>query len=257
MSEALTEVVDHLRRARSVLFVTGAGMSADSGLPTYRGVGGLYDRETTEEGYPIEQALSGEMLRTRPEISWKYIREIAAACQGAKPNRGHEVIAEIEHEAGLDRCVTLTQNIDGLHRAAGSRNVIEIHGSNDFLLCMKCNWRDEAPDLATIEIPPTCPSCTSVARPDVVLFGEMLPPLAVDRLRRELARGFDVTISIGTTSVFPYIVEPMYLARERGAYSVEINPGTTDVSEVANRKIAAGAAETLDAIWKAWREAGG
>ncbi len=254
MPDPIQTVTKQLQRAKSVLFVTGAGMSADSGLPTYRGVGGLYDRELTEEGYAIEEALSGAMLRTRPDVSWKYIKEIAAACQGVAPNRGHEVIAEIETDAGLERCVVLTQNIDGLHRAAGSRNIIEIHGSNDFLLCARCDWKDRAPDFATMEIPPLCPSCGAIARPDVVLFGEMLPPLAVERLRRELARGFDVTLSIGTTSVFPYIVEPMYLARERGNYSVEINPGTTDVSEVADVKIAAGAADTLDAIWNAWRE---
>src|SRR5918911_4177898 len=123
----IDQVVELLRRSRSLLFITGAGMSADSGLPTYRGVGGLYDAGETEEGFPIEAVLSGEMFRHRPGWTWKYLRQIERACRGATCNRGHVVIAEMERH--FPRVWTLTQNVDGFHRAAGATNVIAIHGN--------------------------------------------------------------------------------------------------------------------------------
>src|SRR4051812_15914462 len=92
--DTVERVVERLLASRSVLFVTGAGMSADSGLPTYRGVGGLYNVGETEEGFAIEEMLSGPMFRERPQWTWKYLRQIEEACRGAKHNRGHEVIAE-------------------------------------------------------------------------------------------------------------------------------------------------------------------
>src|SRR5262245_63857330 len=109
-NDTIGRIVDCLHRARSVMFVTGAGMSADSGLPTYRGVGGLYEGGQTEEGIPIEEMLSGEMMQVKPEFTWKYLRQIEKTCRGAKFNRGHEVIAEFEKR--LPRVWTLTQNVD-------------------------------------------------------------------------------------------------------------------------------------------------
>src|SRR5512134_814058 len=114
----IEEVAAILRAAPRVLFITGAGISADSGLPTYRGIGGLYEERVTDEGMPIEALLSGDMFRARPEVTWKYLHQIELACRGAEPNRGHEVLAQLEER--LERCVVFTQNVDGLHRAAGS-----------------------------------------------------------------------------------------------------------------------------------------
>src|SRR5437763_16705374 len=94
--ETSDHIVEHLGRARSILFITGAGMSADSGLPTYRGVGGLYNSGETEEGLPIEALLSGQMFARRPEWTWKYLRQVENACRGATFNRGHVVLAEME-----------------------------------------------------------------------------------------------------------------------------------------------------------------
>ena len=94
--EAVVRVVELLSASRSLLFITGAGISADSGLPTYRGIGGLYDVEVTEEGIPIEEVLSGRMMQVRPELTWKYLAEIGRAALAARFNRGHEVIAEME-----------------------------------------------------------------------------------------------------------------------------------------------------------------
>jgi len=235
-----------LRRARSVLFVTGAGISADSGLPTYRGVGGLYESDATEEGLPIEVLLSGETFRRSPATTWKYLGAIERACRGARPNRAHEAIAALE--AALPRVVVLTQNIDGLHRAAGSRDVIEIHGDVHRLACTRCAWRDHVPDYDGLDLPPRCPECASLVRPQVVLFGEMLPAEAVSRLEEELRRGFDAVFSIGTTSVFPYVAAPVRMARAWGAGTVEVNPGETEVSGIVDVRLRCGAAAAMEAL---------
>jgi NAD-dependent deacetylase len=247
------EVVSCFRRAQSLLFVTGAGLSADSGLPTYRGIGGLYDREITEEGFAIEEALSGEMLRRRPEICWKYLLQIESACRGARPNRGHEIMAAFEREK--PRVWVLTQNVDGLHRAAGSRNVIEIHGNVEVLRCTRCRYEERRADWSGLSLPPSCPDCGALVRPEVVLFGERLPSEAVRLYERELRRGFDLVVSVGTTSVFPYIAAPVIETRQFGRPTVEINPGETEVSHLVTHRVQLGAAAALEAIWGALHSA--
>ncbi|MGB5524297.1 MAG: NAD-dependent protein deacylase, partial [Polyangiales bacterium] len=219
----ISEIAKRLRGSRSVLFITGAGISADSGLPTYRGIGGLYEQEETDEGIPIEAALSGAMFQRDPALTWKYIHQIESSCCDAGPNRAHHVIAELEER--FDRVWTLTQNVDGLHRAAGSAQVIDIHGDVHRLLCTRCGHRWRVPSYLGLDIPPSCPECASLVRPEVVLFGEMLPLDRARVLQEQLMRGFDAVFSIGTTSVFPYIAEPVIDARRRGALTVEINPG--------------------------------
>lgn len=247
--EQISEIVRELERCKSVLFVTGAGISAESGLPTYRGIGGLYEQDETAEGIPIEAALSGAMFRRDPTITWKYIHQIERSCRAAGPNRAHEAIAEIEGR--FDRVWTLTQNVDGLHHAAGSKQVIDIHGDVHRLVCTRCGHRWRVKDYAGLSIPPSCPECDSLVRPEVVLFGEMLPMDRVRVLQEQLARGFDAVFSIGTTSVFPYIAEPVIDARRRGGLTVEINPGASEVSHVVKHRLRAGAAAVLDALVRA------
>lgn len=242
----IRHLAELLARAQSVLVITGAGVSADSGLPTYRGVGGLYEREATEDGIPIELALSGPMMAAQPELSWKYIAEIERACRGARPNRAHEAIAELERR--IERCWLLTQNVDGLHRAAGSKNVVEIHGNVRRLKCTRCEHRDEVEDFSGLEIPPRCPSCGAIVRPDVILFGERLPANELARLREASVGGFDVVVSAGTSSAFPYIAAPVLEARAAGAVTVEINPGESEVSEVVHHRIRERAAPAFDAL---------
>jgi NAD-dependent deacetylase len=144
----------------------------------------------------------------------------------------------------------LTQNVDGFHRRAGSNHVIEIHGDVHKLACTRCAYRNTVEDYAALAIPPRCPDCGAIIRPEVVLFGEMLPEAAVAVFERELRRGFDLVVSIGTTSVFPYIAAPVLLARRAGRDTVEINPGTTEVSHVVGHRIRNRAAVALDAIWR-------
>lgn len=247
--DAVTRFAEIVARAQRVLFITGAGLSADSGLPTYRGVGGLYEQKDTDDGMPIELLLSGEMLRARPDLCWKYIAQIELACRGARPNEAHHVIARLQSRLS---CVwVLTQNVDGFHRAAGSTRLIEIHGDIHTLRCTACRYSTDVEDYAGVSIPPRCPECGAVVRPAVVLFGEQLPDDAVSTLRRELRRGFDLVVSVGTSSAFPYIVEPVVLARARGAATVEVNPSHTEVSKVVDLHIRARAEPTFDALWSA------
>jgi NAD-dependent deacetylase len=248
----IDRMIGILGNARSLLFITGAGLSADSGLPTYRGVGGLYHQKDTEEDIPIEEALSGDMLDRHPEITWKYISQIEKACRNARFNAGHRVIAEMERH--FPRVWVLTQNIDGFHHQAGSRNIVDIHGNIHALHCTRCRYRTEVENYAALTIPAVCPECGAILRPSVILFGELLPHEKLRRIREEMEQGFDVVFSIGTTSVFSYIAEPIWDARRRGACTVEINPGMTEVTGAVDIKFSSGAAETLEAIWQQYQK---
>jgi NAD-dependent deacetylase len=247
----LRQIAGILRNCQSILFITGAGISADSGLPTYRGIGGLYNNKITDEGYPIEEALSGYMMAARPDICWKYIYQIEENCRGAKHNRAHEIIAEMERH--FSRLWILTQNIDGFHHSAGAKNIIDIHGDVHRLICTNCSYKKTVEDYSGIQIPPRCPDCGKLVRPDVVLFGELLPIEKCQTLRQQLNKGFDIVFSVGTTSVFPYIAEPVCQAKLAGRCTVEINPAQTEVSHLVDYKIAAGAAETLEKLWKMYK----
>lgn len=247
-ADKIHKVSSLLKGCKSILFITGAGISADSGLPTYRGIGGLYNDTTTEDGIPIEMVLAGETLYTHPEVTWKYLSQIEKNCRQAKFNRAHQVIAEVERI--FERVWVLTQNIDGFHRDAGSENVIEIHGNMHKLICLKCKWRTRVKDYSQLSsMPPLCPKCKGVIRPEVVLFGEMLPDYECQVLSEELAKGFDIYFSIGTTSVFPYVQQPIIEAKRLKRPTIEINPAQTEVSRIVDIKINLGAAVALDKIW--------
>lgn len=224
MNPALQPAIHALRQARRVLVITGAGLSADSGLPTYRGIGGLYNGNTAD-GVPIEQALSGPMLRQNPALCWRYLAELGRACLGAHPNAAHFAIARWQQ--ARDGVWVLTQNIDGYHRAAGSppERLIEIHGQLSPLFCQGCGA--ESPELAAHlhrPLPPRCSHCEGVLRPPVVLFEERLPEAAIHALYEELAIGYDAVVTLGTTASFAYIAEPVLQAQARGGFTLDINP---------------------------------
>jgi NAD-dependent deacetylase len=253
--DLLQRLARFLYAARNPLFITGAGMSADSGLPTYRGVGGLYESGPTAEGISIEDALSGRMLLQRPELAWKYLWQIGSAIRQARPNRGHEVLAAIEREK--PRTWVLTQNIDGFHQAAGSRNVIEIHGHLQDLRCVACRYVTgtaaffhpctERPPV----LPPRCPDCGFVLRPSVVMFGEALPVEAVRALSEVVFKHPpDLVIVIGTTAVFPYIELPVREARERQVPTFEINPYPSAISDLVDGRVPERAACALERLWR-------
>ena len=250
-SITVARIVAELRRARRLLFITGAGISADSGLPTYRGIGGLYNNQTTEENFSIETALSGSMLEANPAITWKYLHQIENSCRGARFNEAHAIIAELQDR--FEVCV-LTQNIDGFHRDAGSRNLIEIHGDIHDLYCTRCNYAATVADYSALDFPPSCPDCHALVRPRVVLFGEVLPSHAIQQLYQELDEGFDLVFSIGTTSVFPYIAGPVVQASQMGIPTVEINPTDTNVTRFVDYKLDSGAAASMRAIRAAYEQ---
>lgn len=239
----MDQATAQLGAARRVLAITGAGISADSGLPTYRGIGGLYEADLTEDGLPIEEALSGAMMRKRPALCWKYIHQIESSCRGAGPNAAHAALASLQQR--FESFTVLTQNIDGFHRAAGSRDLIEIHGRIHELRCVECGAEREVADYAGLDIPPACARCGGLERPRVVLFGEMLPEPALLRLQAVMDEGVDAVLSIGTTSVFPYIAAPVLMARRRGIPSIEINPGRTEVSDLVGLRLRERAAVVL------------
>ncbi|SNR86948.1 NAD-dependent deacylase [Pseudomonas segetis] len=245
MLSEIEQLAQAFKCAERVLIITGAGLSADSGLPTYRGVGGLYNGNT-DEGVPIEAALSGPMLQRDPALCWKYLAELGRACLGAQPNAGHQVIAELQRLK--PECWLLTQNIDGFHRAAGSpaERLIEIHGQLAPLYCQVCGLQDNQLS-ARLEqaLPPLCRQCEGVMRPPVVLFEEMLPEKAIATLYQQLAEGFDLVLSIGTSASFAYIVEPVLRARAVGGFTAEINPSRTDLSDSVDVYIAAKALDVL------------
>ncbi len=247
---AVTELADRLAASDSILFVTGAGISADSGLPTYRGIGGLYEDRDTEEGVPIEEALSGSMLQRDPALTWKYLWQIGQACQGAEPNAAHRFIAALQDRRAVR---VMTQNVDGLHRRAGSRGLIEVHGNASELLCTGCGREFSAEELLAgyrgeVPLPPACGSCGGLVRPRVVLFGEMLPEAVLEAFQELAETLFDLVVVIGTTAVFPYIQMPVALALSRGLPVIEINPARTELSSLVTLHVPERAAAALSAV---------
>lgn len=242
----IDKVAQALGAAERLLIITGAGLSADSGLPTYRGLGGLYNG-ATEDGLPIEVALSGPTLQRDPALCWKYLAEIGRACLAAEPNAGHFAIAALQRRK--PGTWVLTQNIDGFHRRAGSppERLIEIHGQLAPLSCMACGKTDVRPLRSLLDepLPPRCQGCAGVLRPAVVLFEEMLPANALARLQEQSRIGFDAVLVVGTTASFGYILEPVWQARQSGGFVGEVNLQSTDISPFADVRLEGRAVDVL------------
>lgn len=240
-------VVNSLLSSRSVLVITGAGLSADSGIPTYRGSHGLYQQQTASDEPPIDQIFTTEGWRQNPASIWQHLRRLETSCRDARPSRGHEIIARMERD--FDRFWVLTQNIDGLHQRAGSRNVLTIHGNLHRLRCCECSHQQSVENYDELAEKPECPQCGSPLRPSIVLFGEHLDADADSLYQREITRPFDLVFSIGTTSQFSYVQEPILDAALFGRTAVEINPERTEVSELVSIRLVMRAEEALMEIW--------
>lgn len=252
MNALLQQTVSRLRQARSVLVLTGAGMSADSGLPTYRGQGGLYAAGQGLQGYPIEECLSASMLRRRPDICWMALHQLLDAAGQPQPHAGHKALAEMEQ---MLRCVTvITQNVDGLHQAAGSIHVVEMHGHIQGLHCERCSVepiRAENADWRESRDVPLCASCAGVLRPPVVLFEEALPDAALRAYEECLRAQPDVVVLIGTSAGFTYIQAPVWQVRSSGGWTVDINPAQSAVSHIADWHWQTTAAQSLPELRQA------
>lgn len=248
MQKEILRVARAIEQAERILIITGAGLSADSGLPTYRGLNGLYNG-LTAEGMSIEEALSGPVLRSNPELCWKYLAELGSACLNAVPNAGHRAIAELQRRK--PGCWVLTQNIDGFHRRAGSPEdrLISIHGELEPLYCQSCGAEGELlVDCLQRGLPPRCPACGGILRPPVVLFDEMLPEQAIDELYTELRKGFELVLVIGTSASFPYIYEPVLHTRQAGGFTVEINLDQTSLSHRVDVRLEGRALDVLEKL---------
>jgi NAD-dependent deacetylase len=235
-------------RIQRLAVLTGAGISAESGVPTFRGEGGLW-RE-----YRAEDLATPRAFRRDPGLVWEWYdwrRGLIAACQ---PNAAHRTLAVME--ADVDDFVLVTQNVDGLHRLAGSRNVVELHGNIWRQRCTRgCrpNWEDRRQPLP--EIPPRCPDCGALARPDVVWFGESLPAESLEAALAA-ARRCQWMLVIGTSAVVQPAASLPLLALQHGAYLVEINPQITPLSDLADETLHQPAAQALPAWWSSWAAEG-
>ena len=243
-------LVARLREVHSVGVITGAGISAESGIQTYRGSGGIYD--DPEEGDRTVEALTGSTLHRDPDLTWRTLAGLARQARSARPNPGHEAIVAMERK--MERFVLLTQNVDGLHQLAGSQNIIDIHGNIFTTLCMSCAepGQLDRDTLAGLDAAPRCPRCNGTLRPDTVLFGEVLPLDKVKRLREELSEAPpDLVIAAGTSALFPYIAEPVLLARHAGCLTVEVNPEPTVLTAEVEYHLQGRAGEYLPLIAEA------
>ena len=213
--ERLEELAARLRRAARVTMLTGAGVSAASGVPTFRGSGGLW-RQFRAEDLATPGAFSRDPVLVWEWYAWR--RQVIASC---RPNAAHDVIARWCHE--FDRCIVITQNVDDLHVRAGTANLLRVHGSLWELSCwQECGappWRDEAVPLPSL--PPSCPACGGLARPAVVWFGESLPPRELDAAME--ACHCDVFLTVGTSAVVYPAAGLVHEARRNGAFTAELN----------------------------------
>lgn len=235
-----------LSQARSVLFITGPGVSMDSGLSMYRGIPGLV-RKKPEDGRLFETALSVQTLHRKPEMTWKYLLRMEEGIRAAHPNRAHAVMVAVADT--LERCTIMTVNVDRLHQRSGSRDVIEMHGALFDLLCSRCELSTRHETFDALHIPPKCPTCGDTLRPDMPLFGEPLPSDPFTRLQAELDVGFDMVFAIGVGTMFPYLARPILVARSEGIPTIEIGAARTDVSDVVDFRFKGTPSTVLDAVW--------
>lgn len=236
------EVRNALLRARRVAVLTGAGVSAESGIPTFRGPGGLW------EGFRPEELATPEAYAQDPGRVWAWYAWRYRVAWQARPNRAHELLVELERAKG-DGFLLVTQNVDGLHARAGSRRLVELHGSLLRARCEACGHRFPLPPPEAFVPPPACPRCGSRARPDVVWFGELVPSGAYGRAEQAF-RTAEVALVVGTSGVVEPAASLGRLARLCGAYLVEVNPEPTPLSPLAHLALRCGAAEGLERILK-------
>ncbi len=230
---------DILNSKKTIAF-TGAGISVESGIPDFRGAQGLWQKYDPEEYAHIDA------FRSNPEKVWRMLKEMFELIGRAKPNPAHIGLAELEQMGYLSSVVT--QNVDGLHQAAGSKKVIEFHGSHRTLSCLKCSNKLESHHFSLSDLPPRCPRCSSLLKPDVVFFGEPIPWEAQVTSFQE-SRSCTAVLVIGTSAVvYPAASIPI-TAKERGARIIEINMEPTPLTgDVSDYLIRGAAGEIVPAI---------
>ena len=230
-----------------VLVITGAGVSAESGLPTYRGTDGLWRRRS-----PYELA-SADAFAREPETVWEWYRERRAALGRAEPNAAHRALARLGRE--VPGALLVTQNVDDLHERAGSPPdaLVHIHGELLVDRCTRCEHRARdatPPDAIVPKAPlPRCPRCEVLLRPAVVWFGERLDLATLGRVEAWMREGpVDATVVVGTTATFSYIVDWALRGRLSGGHLYEVNPEETPISAAADERFTRPAAESVPSL---------
>jgi len=242
-----SSLIDQLQKASKVAVLTGAGVSKESGVATWREAQtGIWARHRPED------LATPEAFEADPELVWKWYVHLRELMEEAQPNPGHHALVEL---AGYfeDFCL-ITQNIDSLHHRAGSKDVVELHGSLARTKCYPENrvveeWQDDG------RIPPRCPHCGGMLRPDIVWFGEQLPADAIDRAY-EVARSCDVFFSVGTSSLVYPAADLPFQALRRGALVVEVNPDATPLSDQADFVLRGPSGEILPQVVEALKGEG-
>lgn len=242
-------LVERLARARRVAVLTGAGISAESGVPTFRDVEGLWTKFRPEELANVDAFLRNPVL---VQGWYRHRREVLTR---VAPNPGHEALAALEALVlGREGAHFLlaTQNVDDLHQRAGSRHVVELHGNLTRSYCIACARVAAPEDLEALaaEVAACCPACGGLIRPDVVWFGELLPQDAMDAAMRAAAEA-EVYLSIGTSGVvYPAAGLPL-MAAEAGAYVAEVNVEPSAIAGAMSEVVIGKAGEVLPALVRA------
>jgi len=235
-------IKDQIKDIKKIIFVTGAGISQESGIPTFRGKDGLW------RNYDAMKLATINAFYENPKLVWEWYNERRRNIFAAQPNQGHKAIAELEKHV---KVVVLTQNIDGLHQKAGSSEVLELHGSIIKIKCSVCSFRDEIFSEFS-EIPPLC-NCGNILRPDVVWFGESLPQ-NVWKKAIISASECDLMVIVGTSLVVsPANTLPIY-AKQNNAILIEINPENTEMSSEMDLSIKSTSAIALPEFASIFRE---
>jgi NAD-dependent deacetylase len=225
LEHELTRAAELLRKARRVAVLTGAGVSAESGVATFRGAGGLW------EGHRVEDVATPEAFERDPALVWRFYNLRRKSMADVHPNAGHRALAALERR--WSGCFILaTQNIDGLHHKAGSHNVLELHGRLSRVRCTMCKYIADRPGEELPELP-KCPACQALLRVDVVWFGEMLPH-AVLKAAERAASDCECFLVVGTSAIVFPAAGLIYRAREAGAPVIEFNLEPTAASAVAD-----------------------
>jgi NAD-dependent deacetylase len=210
-----------------VAVLTGAGVSAESGVATFRGAGGLW------EGHPVEEVATPRAFASDPLKVWRFYEARRTQAKSCRPNPGHAGLAELERLL-QGRLVLATQNVDGLHRAAGSRNVLELHGSLWRVRCTRCGEEREDRTVPFPQLPPLCPQCSGMLRPAIVWFGEALPP-EVFGAAVEAAERCSLFLVVGTSAVVEPAASLARIAAACGAKVWEVNPEQTPLTPICDR----------------------
>lgn len=239
----LKAIASQLKKARHIVAFTGAGISAESGIPTYRGNDGLWTK------YDPNLYANINHFRQNPSYYWNFFRDVRyPILKKVKPNPAHLALAEMETKGSLK--TVITQNIDGLHQEAGSSSVIELHGTTQTIICTDCSKRyalDEAFSKLEEKIPPLCTECQGILRPDVIFFGEMLDPQILSQAYAE-AENCDFLLAVGSSLVVYPAADIPLRAKQRGSKLAIINKDSTPLDPVADYVINDAAGTVLPQI---------